>query len=146
MRKLRDYGYGKSNVEAFIQREMEDLNRTLDSAITDLDGIIEPCDLFQIPTVNIVWTLVSGTRFSHMDPQAVKLAKYIEDFSHEISLGTGILNAYPFLMNLAPSLVGMPRFNEISFKFHKFFGVRGRVLTKMLHIIIYGSHKPLPLL
>ena len=66
----KDFGFGRAGLEGVIQGEVEELV-TLLAATKGKDFKMET--VFSIPAINILWTIVAGTRFQLGDPEAEQL-------------------------------------------------------------------------
>lgn len=68
-------------------------------------------------TLNALWTMIAGYRFSYEDAKLKRLLELVYNEFHEVDVSGGILNQMPFLRFLAPSLSGyntlMRLINEI---------------------------------
>lgn len=74
LRQLRDFGFGKRNMEELI---MEEVKETIDRLKSFPEGLVEDIKgIFQIAVVNSLWMIVGNRRFKHDDP---KIHKMIND-------------------------------------------------------------------
>ena len=104
IRNLRDYGYGKKeSLEGFAQDEIGEIKQTLDRLVSKENGIFKPDKFFDIPFVNIIWALVTGSRFAHDDPYVKELVDGITEINQTLRFsGGGILASYPILADVLP--------------------------------------------
>ena len=70
LKHLKDFGFGRAGLEGVIQGEVEELV-TLLAATKGKDFKMET--VFGIPVINILWTIVAGTRFQSGDPEAEQM-------------------------------------------------------------------------
>lgn len=63
-------------------------------------------NLLDIHAVNVIWTLLSGYRFSADDQRLLKLMKLIHRAFEVSEMSGGVINQLPFLKYLAPTWSG----------------------------------------
>ena len=121
VRNLREYGFGKKEtMEMFVGRETSDIQKTLDRLVTEGDGHFVPHHFFDIPALNIVWAMITGTRFDHGDPEVRKLVDGMIKVNHALKFTGGILSAFPILHKVLPdSLLGLNHLHEEMGQFRK---------------------------
>ena len=126
MRNLRDYGFGKKEgMEVFIRRETSEIEHSLDQVVRSNDGHFEPHHVFDIPALNIIWALLTGTRFNHYDPKVRNLVDGIIQINHSLSFYGGVLSAYPILHKVFPdSVLGLKGLQDTMGNFRRHMEVR----------------------
>jgi len=108
LQSLRDYGFGKKqSMEKVIHLELSDLINELDMQSTANNGIHNMHEFFTLSLLNILWSMVAGTRYLHDDPQLIKLMKINETLFRSGNFGNSILFAFPALRNYFPVSTGM---------------------------------------
>jgi len=70
LKHLKDFGFGRAGLEGVIQGEVEDLVKLL-SKQEGKD--FHMSTVFGIPVINILWSIVAGTRFETEDPKAQRM-------------------------------------------------------------------------
>lgn len=71
LRQLREFGFGKSAMEALIMEEVEELIFRL--RLMEGQPIKDVKKILNLAVVNALWTVVGGERFPHDDPKVLKL-------------------------------------------------------------------------
>jgi methyl farnesoate epoxidase/farnesoate epoxidase len=117
MRILRDYGFGKkTTMESLILDEWEEFNAMLKEKVAKNPRVTIDCT-FNGPMANIVWSLISGTRFRLDDPELRELLDAINGFARAGQVGgTSLLAAFPFLSKYFPELTGFNELHRIGIK------------------------------
>lgn len=72
LRKLRDFGFGKSSMEGII---LDEVKEVLDYFREKKGVAIKIEDRFNIATLNALWTLLTGNRLTQDDPKLANLQK-----------------------------------------------------------------------
>jgi methyl farnesoate epoxidase/farnesoate epoxidase len=71
LRHLRDFGFGKRSMEAFIHDEAHALIKLVDLRISDEDFDLLP--FLSILAINVLWTIMAGKRHDFDDENFLKL-------------------------------------------------------------------------
>jgi len=91
LRRLRDFGLGKSSMEDLILEEIRGLFNKLDDQInTPLSMSL----IYNVSVINALWTLLSGQRLSLDDPGLQNLIEKIDEMV-KVSGQASILNVVP---------------------------------------------------
>lgn len=109
IRTLRDFGFGKQKgQDAVMEEELDELIRRLDDKIAnERDSSICMSQLFSVSVLNIIWSMMAGTRFSHDDAKLQALVKHIYDNTRFMKASGNILMAYPFLRTPLRKITGI---------------------------------------
>lgn len=109
IRTLRDFGFGKQKgQEAVMQEELDELFRRLDEKLANNAGSsISMSQIFTVSVLNILWSMMASTRFSHDDAQLQTLVKQIYTNTRFLNAGGNILMAFPFLRGILRTLTGV---------------------------------------
>ena len=101
LKLLHQFGFFKpSRMESFIVYEVSELESKLQKNIDENGGVeytFSTHGMFQIATLNTVWFLIAGTRFSYDDPAAHEMLGSWNVANREQSIGFTILEILPFL-------------------------------------------------
>ena len=70
LKHLRDFGFGRSSMEEIIRVEFDDLAEKfrLSKGKEDINVHM----LFNVSVINVLWSIISGSRFDMNNPEAVK--------------------------------------------------------------------------
>lgn len=102
LRRLRDFGLGKSTMEGLILEEISQFFTLMDK---ELHKPISVKHMFNISVVNSLWTLIAGKRMELTDPYLVELVKRVDALGDD-SFATSILHLAPSIRFVAPQLSG----------------------------------------
>lgn len=98
---LRDLGFGRNIMVASIFEEIEDVIKELRQREEfQVSGFFGPS------TVNVIWALVSGARYSRDDDRLRALLHILTRLFRTGSQIGGIVNAVPALQKIAPQISG----------------------------------------
>ena len=100
--QLKRFGFGRPQMEAFVQDEVKDLISVLKEKCSNgRSSAVEIGFDINVAVVNVIWSLITGERKSHDDPR-------IRDFliavnkSVELATTSSILLFFPFLIKIFP--------------------------------------------
>jgi hypothetical protein len=62
--------------------------------------------VFTASVLNILWSMMSGLRFSHEDERLQKFFLTLSDVMTQFNVSGNIFVAFPFLLNILPALTG----------------------------------------
>ena len=91
-------------MEDLVSHELEAIMRDINVSIEKNAGIVSPLTLFQLPSFNLAWIAVAGSRFDHDDPQLLKLLQLMSQIFKTAKVSGGLLGTFPWLQRLAPRL------------------------------------------
>lgn len=104
-RTLRKFGFGKGNaMEAAITVELDEVLGIFKRKVDDGrykgivgKGIVDMHLIFNVSILNIIWTMMAGTRFSRDDEKLKKLLIMVDEVSKSAPQGISPVFALPFL-------------------------------------------------
>jgi len=99
LRHLRDFGFGKRSMEEFIMEEIEDTTKEITQK-----GTVQVTGLFTIATLNVLWRMTAGTRYSRDDAELLIILEKLRSLFRSGNAGGGVVNVFPILMKIAPVL------------------------------------------
>ncbi|CAG7819689.1 unnamed protein product [Allacma fusca] len=100
LRRLRDWGFGKTTLEGMIQEEIQDLLEETDNKIKLSNGIMSVSDAFGIPVINILWAVMAGKRYKHDDEKLKEMLRRIFESFRSQTYVNNLINDYPFLQHV----------------------------------------------
>lgn len=101
LKHLRDFGFGKRSMEEFIMEETEDTIKEITQKET-----VQVTGLFTIATLNVLWRMIAGARYSRDDAELLILLEKLRLMFRSGNAGGGITGAFPILMKIAPVFSG----------------------------------------
>jgi len=116
LRRLRDFGLGKSSMEDLILTEIHQLCNFLDKQIQ------QPLKInlaFNLSVVNALWTLITGSRLSLEDPELIHFVGLIDELVKEAS-NISVVNIFPPLRHVFPVWTGWEKTKAIFQNIFKF--------------------------
>ena len=78
---MKQLGLGKNSLEKHIEIETLELNRYLASLIKSGQRKIRVDDFFDLPSLNVIWSLVNTSRFDYDDAHLKKMIELIDKFT-----------------------------------------------------------------
>ncbi|XP_035913569.1 probable cytochrome P450 305a1 [Anopheles stephensi] len=111
-RHLRQAGYGRQKMHAQIQTE---LNELLDVLENRMEQPIWPGSILAISVINVLWTIVTGSRVPREDDRLQRLLLLLHERTKAFDMSGGTLNQLPWLRFIAPEWSGynlLRRFNK----------------------------------
>ncbi|CAL8124638.1 unnamed protein product [Orchesella dallaii] len=108
LRTLREFGFGQRNrMLSVIQNELSEIvhdlkqNKTENKWIHNFDGY------FALSFLNVLWSMLAGSRYEHSDPKLQRLIKTVRSMLSAANMSTNILMAYPQFKDWLPGWTGM---------------------------------------
>ena len=98
---LKKFGFGRPQMEAFVQDEVNDLVNVLKGKCSNGASSVEIGFDINVAIVNVIWSLMTGERNSHDDP---RIRSFLVAVNKSIELATtsSILLFFPFLIKIFP--------------------------------------------
>nr|WAQ80658.1 methyl farnesoate epoxidase/farnesoate epoxidase [Tigriopus japonicus] len=104
LHKLRDFGFGKANLERVVEDQAEMLCQRL-KELTANGEPVSTTYVFQISTINALWTVLTGETIPLDDPKIVKLNTLMDQFEETAASPIGFMaQAIPMAAKLANKL------------------------------------------
>ncbi|CAL8124686.1 unnamed protein product [Orchesella dallaii] len=108
LRTLRDFGYGKRNrMHIVIESELTDIVQELRTSVKENNGIHTFDCYFTLSILNVLWSMLAGTRYEHNDPKLLTLIKLVRDMMSSCNFGNSVLLAYPEWKDWFPDWTGL---------------------------------------
>ncbi|XP_050074517.1 probable cytochrome P450 305a1 [Anopheles maculipalpis] len=111
-RHLREAGFGRDKMHAQIQTELNELLEVLGNR---MEQPIWPGSILAISVINVLWTIVTGSRVPREDDRLQRLLQLLQERSKAFDMSGGTLNQLPWLRFVAPEWSGynlVRRFNK----------------------------------
>ena len=102
--QLKKFGFGRPQMESFMQEEIRDLVSTLKEKSNGGKTPVEIGFDINVSVVNIIWSIISGEKKSHDDPRIREFLIAINK-GVELASTSGILLFMPFLAKILPERV-----------------------------------------
>ena len=99
IKTLKVLGMGQHSLEEQIAEETEQCCRYLEEVIKEND-IVRLDDYFDLPCLNVIWSLVNSTRFDYNDKHLKKMIELIDTFTMNNTVGP--LVGIPYLKYIPP--------------------------------------------
>ncbi|XP_021967566.2 cytochrome P450 2J6 [Folsomia candida] len=98
LRQLRDFGFGKNTMEAFIMDEVMEVLDWMKSV--EEESIPDIKSKITVAVVNSLWMVISGHRYKHDDPKILDLSKELTVVLEEAASSGGIAFFWPWVEKL----------------------------------------------
>lgn len=102
LQHLRDFGFGRQNMESLVKEEVAVLLADMERQLRDEGNVFEFKNYFNISLVNALWVMLASARFERDDP---RLKSLVELFDVVFRSGDIVRVAFPcpaILMKLFP--------------------------------------------
>ena len=106
MKSLRDFGYGKTESENYMQEEVEALVREF-LIENEKQGNVKIDEQFSLPVVNVLWQLTTSKQLKRGDDGAKKVLDLVNELFKEGFYGFVYL--FPFLTKVLPPMSYAPQ-------------------------------------
>ena len=116
LRRLRDFGLGKSSMEELIHEEIRQLFEQLDKQINQP---LTMSLIFNVSVLNALWTLLTGSRLPLDDPKLQDMVQKVDALMKEFGNVT-VLSVFPGLRHIIPEWSGWNRMKKTFFHMKAF--------------------------
>ena len=99
--QLKKFGFGRPQMESFVQDEVRDLIATLKEKSAGGSNPVEIGFDINVAVVNVIWSIITGERESHDDPRIREFLVAVNK-GVELASTSGILLFMPFLAKILP--------------------------------------------
>jgi len=100
-RIMRQFGFGKgTSMETFIEQEALEFFKHLDQIRQESNDVVYICQIFNIPALNLLWTMMAGIRFGYDDEKFIKLLDSADKMAQAIRPGLTPLTGFAFLRHI----------------------------------------------
>lgn len=101
LRHLKDFGFGKKSAEGVILEETEQLMKEMKEK-----EVVQVAGLFSVPSINVLWSMIAGTRYAHDDADFKSLLYKLNNYFRSGSPAGNLETIFPILKKIAPGLCG----------------------------------------
>ncbi|XP_065208483.1 methyl farnesoate epoxidase-like isoform X2 [Planococcus citri] len=102
--QLRLFGWDKTQMNDIVVKEGAELVNLIKNECQR--GPIQAEHLFDVSTLNTIWTMIASTRFSLDDEKLIKLVYLVHEVFRILDMSGGPLNQMPFIRYVAPKKSG----------------------------------------
>nr|APH81377.1 cytochrome P450 CYP3036A1 [Tigriopus kingsejongensis] len=102
LRHLRDFGFGKTGMEALILNEIQELLEVME---TEIGTDVRFKGKFNSSIINVLWTIMTGRRCSLNDPKMQEVIHAVDEVVSQ-SNPTALVNIFPPSRHVIPGLSG----------------------------------------
>jgi len=125
IKTLKDFGYGKTkSMESVLDDEVKGLLGKLEALRVDHKGQVPMKGLFNMPVLNVLWSMVCETRSAEDDKKLQELFELVDKLSRATPIAGGILIPFPYLRFFFPKLTGNTYVRECNYKLQEYFRVQ----------------------
>ena len=100
MKTLKQLGLGKNSLEHHIEIETTEVCKFLSNFVNSGNSKIRLDDFFDLPCLNVIWSLVNTSRFDYEDQHLKKMIQLIDKFTMNNFVGP--LVGIPYLKYIPP--------------------------------------------
>ncbi|KAJ8930071.1 hypothetical protein NQ314_017178 [Rhamnusium bicolor] len=133
LQHLRNFGFGKREMEEKIQEETRSLIAILKNRCSEP---IFMHSAFDISVLNGLWAMMAGQRFETDDERLRKLLNIIHDAFRLVDMSGGLINQMPFLRHIAPNACGYNQIMDILNRMWTFLEVENKSLLKYTEAVL----------
>ena len=102
--------------------------------MSNREGIVDFKSLFVVSVINIIWSVVAGTRYQRNDPQLEQLCANLECFLHSGSFSRILIPIPTFLLKLFPGLKKIATYTDLFKPLHSLIQV-----SHAQHLLLYKT-------
>jgi len=100
VKTLKQLGLGKNSLERKIEEETFELCKYLSELVNSGQNLIRVDDFFDLPSLNVIWSLVNTSRFNYEDQHLKQMIELIDKFTMNSFVGP--LVGIPYLKYIPP--------------------------------------------
>ncbi|XP_066996064.2 methyl farnesoate epoxidase [Anabrus simplex] len=98
LRHLKEFGFGKTSMERLVIEEIQELEKELENKTLQVSGLFNPS------VINVLWSMMGGTRYKRDDPVLQNLLKTLTELFRS-GVFLRFTDVFPFLLDFIPSIV-----------------------------------------
>ncbi|KAK5640551.1 hypothetical protein RI129_011362 [Pyrocoelia pectoralis] len=119
---LKQLGFRKENMAHSIENELGGIINNLKKGIEDGngEGFFQMDDLFGVPTLSALWTLMVGYEYAKDEKEMEALEVIVKDMFGNSRLIGGLFDQFPFLRYICPNYCGYNEYININGKLTTF--------------------------
>ncbi|XP_075161819.1 cytochrome P450 305a1 [Haematobia irritans] len=118
MKQMRHVGYGRSEMEKHIEKEVDGLLNFIES----FRGTpVFPGTFLAQNVINVLWSMTAGQRFERDDKRMIKLLDMMGRRSKAFDMSGGMLTQFPWLRFVAPNKTGYNLIRQLNNELYNFF-------------------------
>jgi len=102
LRHLRDFGYGKANMETSVMEEVQNVIDHIEKDISKGNSVITFESTFGPAVLSTLWNMVAGIRTELDDPNVLRLQTIVKETLRRRAFGAGIFWSFQSLRHLFP--------------------------------------------
>ena len=118
MKQMRHVGYGRTQMEQHIEKEIENLLSFIDEFKSEP---VWPASFLAQSVINVLWSMTAGKRFKRDDKRLVKLLDLMNRRSKVFDMSGGVLTQFPWLRFVAPNKTGYNLIRQLNNELFNFF-------------------------
>ena len=84
---MKQLGLGKNSLERKIEEETYELCKYLSELVNSGQNLIRVDDFFDLPSLNVIWSLVNTSRFNYEDQHLKQMIELIDKFTMNSFVG-----------------------------------------------------------
>jgi hypothetical protein len=129
IKTLKDFGYGKTkSMESVLDDEVKGLLSKVEKLRVNHDSKVPMKQLFTMPVLNVLWSMVCETRSPEDDEKLQELLELVDKLSRATPIAGGVLIPFPFLRFIFPNLTGNNYVRSCNYKLQEYFRVSGNAI------------------
>lgn len=124
VRHLKEFGFARRGMLEICQNEAEHLLEDFKYMVDTQNGtaMIQMQDAFSVYTLNTLWTMMAGIRYSRDEPELKQLQDLLHTLFTNIDMVGCLFSHFPLLQYIAPEYSGYNEFIKIHSMMYEFFG------------------------
>lgn len=136
VRHLKEFGFARRGMLDICQSEAEHLLEDFKYIVDSQNGraMVKMQDAFSVYTLNTLWTMMAGIRYSRDEPELKQLQALLHTLFTNIDMMGCLFSHFPFLRFVAPDYSGYKPFIEIHSMMYEFLGKELEKHKQQLHL------------
>jgi len=136
---LKQFGFGNaSTLEALIIEELKVFSEELKSKMQNGVAIVEISDQLQPVYMNSIWSLVTGVRYEHNDPELLRILELNSAYLESGQQGGGIAGLFPQVLYWFPNWSGYTKIRTIQTDMQRVMEV-GTIFRLLVYQLMFDA-------
>jgi len=112
-------------MESIIQEEAENLvEEVAKKAGSNFTNPVELYNILGTSSINVLWFITAGQRYTHDDERLQKLINLVKDISSQFNAAGGLAGCFPIILDIAPQFTELEKLRHVRQRITDFIMVK----------------------